>query len=153
MGPKSMTITADHMTMDFNEQTGRLHDTDAQENERTYAMFNHLIGLISLADVSGILALIGTIIMWRVKKDESPFLDDHGREATNFQISLLLYSFLGVAFGFLTFGIGFIIAVPMLIGLFVLLLIGGIRGAMAANRGEYYRYPMCIRFIKGAGEA
>ena len=141
------------MTMQFNEQTGRLRDTDAREDERTYSMFNHLLGLISLAEVSSILALIGTIIMWRVKKTESPFLDDHGREATNFQISLIVYAIIGVVFGIITFGIGFIVTVPLMLGMVVLRLIGTIRGAMAAHRGEYYRYPMCIRFIKGPDEA
>lgn len=135
---------------------GRVTDPAADSSERTYALFNHLIGLLSLASSSvPIPGLIGTIIMWRIKCKESPFLDDHGREAVNFQISLLVYVIggvaLGVALSVLTLGL---IAVLMpvfagigVIGLVVLTLVGCIRGAMAANRREYYRYPMCIRFI------
>lgn len=149
-----MTIAADPMTTTFNAQTGRLHDTAAGESERTYSMFNHLIGLLSLADVAiPFTALIGTLIMWRVKKDESPFLDDHGREATNFQISVLLYVIIGAAFTILTLGIGSILTGPGLLALLVLKLVGSIRGAIAANKGEYYRYPMTIRFIKAPYEA
>jgi uncharacterized Tic20 family protein len=79
--------------------------------------------------------------MWLIKKDTSPFLDDHGRESVNFQISLLIYMILG---GVLTLcGVGFIImvAVP------VLGLVGSIMAAVAANRGEYFRYPATIRLI------
>ena len=146
--------TLEEMTTTIDPQTGRLHDDLALESERTYSMFNHLIGLLSLADIAiPFAALIGTAIMWRVKRGESPFLDDHGREATNFQLSLILYVIIGVVIGVATLGIGFILAGPAWLALVVLKLVGGIRGAMAANRGEYYRYPMCIRFFKAPGEA
>ena len=116
-------------------------------------MFNHLVGSSpSRTWRFPFAAVIGTLIMWRVKKDNSVFLDDHGREATNFQLSLILYVMIGVAFGFVTLGVGFILSGPALLALIVLKLVGSIRGAMAANRGEYYRYPMCIRFIKAPYE-
>ena len=130
-------------------------DEQASEAERTYCTFQHLIGLLSLATGMGFLGLIGAIIMWRIKANESPFYDDHGREAVNFQISLLVYLFggglvLGL-FTLVTLGIGAVIAVPlMIVGtifLVVIRLVGCIRGAVAANRGEYYRYPMCLRFL------
>jgi len=127
-----------------NPATGRYFDQHALENERTYALFNHLIGLLSLADLS-ILGLIGSVVMWRIKAKESPFLDDHGREAVNFQISLLLYAFVGsVLIGIITLGFGIPLVLLFLLGL---RLYGCIRGAIAANRGEFYRYPMCIRFL------
>lgn len=148
-----MYAATPHMNTTINPQTGRVRDELADESERTYAMFNHLVGLLSLADLAiPFAALIGTLIMWRVKKENSVFLDDHGREATNFQLSLILYVVIGLAFAFVTLGIGFILAAPAILALFVLKLIGCIRGAIAANRGEYYRYPMCIRFIKAPYE-
>ncbi len=133
---------------------GRAYDQYADANERTYALFTHLVGLVSLS--SGglpLLGLIGTIIMWRIKAAESPFLDDHGREATNFQLSLILYTLLGVAFMIVTLGIGALLAVPGMIAMVVLSIFGQVRGAMAAHRGEYYRYPCCVRFIKAPDEA
>jgi uncharacterized Tic20 family protein len=111
-------------------------------------------------DGVGVLGLIGAIIMWRIKADEAQFLDDHGREAVNFQISLLAYALGGtiggVIFSIVTLGIGSVVfaLTPLaVLGLIALRLVGCIRGAMAAHRGEYYRYPMCIRFIKGPADA
>ncbi len=129
-------------------------DPEAREDERTYALFNHLVGLLSLADMT-ILGLIGTIVMWRIRAKTSPFLDDHGREAVNFQLSLLIYTIGGALvltiFTAITLGIGIVLALPIgalgVLFLFILRLVGGIRGAMYASRGQFYRYPMCLRLI------
>ncbi len=153
-GAITMFAATPDMNTTLDPQTGRIRDELADDGERTYSMFNHLIGLLSLADVAiPLAALIGTVIMWRVKKDQSAFLDDHGREATNFQLSVLLYFLIGVVFGVVTLGIGVIVVAPAMIGLMILKLVGSIRGAIAANKGEFYRYPMCIRFLKAPGEA
>ncbi len=138
----------------------RLVDDHADSGEKTYATFNHLAGLLGLADGMGIVAFIATIVMWRLKTNESPFLDDHGREAVNFQISMTLLLIAGwVLWGLfvaVTIGIGVVtlpLAILATIALFVVRLVAGIRGAMAANRGEFYRYPMCLRFIAEPDEA
>lgn len=143
-----------------SEETGRFIDDSTQSGDKTYALFNHLVGLVSVSDGMGILSLVGAIIMWRIRAKDSPFLDDHGRESVNFQISLLLYLIGGALVGGLitaiTLGIGAIVVVPLggigIVFLIVLRLVGCIRGAIAANRGEYYRYPMCIRFIQGPAD-
>ena len=122
---------------------------------RTYTTVGHLLGLVSALDAMGFLGLIGSIIMWRIKAKESPFHDDHGREAVNFQISLLLYMIGGAIilglFTAITLGVGIILTGPAaVLGIVFLIgirLVGCIRGAIAANRGEYYRYPMCLRFL------
>ena len=127
-----------------NAASGRYVDGLVPEAQRTYGLFTHLAGLLSLLDLT-LAGPIATLIMWRIKANESEYLDDHGREAMNFQISLVLYSLAAVPIGIITFGLG----VPVvLFAVWVLRLVGCIRGAMAANRGEYYRYPMCMRFIK-----
>ena len=91
------------------------------------------------------------IAMWQIKKKDSPFVDDHGREAVNFQLSLILYSFalpaIAAIIGVLTLGVGFLLMLPAIALPFVLGLVGMIMGMIAANRGEYFRYPMTIRFI------
>lgn len=131
---------------------GHVHDRDATADNATYAVFNHLAGLLSL--ISGgipFASLIATLIMWRMKKDESPFLDDHGREAVNFQLSLMLYwavgAVVGTVFAIVTLGLGSALLPVGGLLLIALNLIGSIRGARAAGRREYYRYPMNIRFI------
>lgn len=134
---------------------GRLRDESADRSERQFAMFNHLAGLLSLADFT-FLGVIATVVMWLSRRDDSEFLDDHGKEAVNFQISLLLYVVFGVVaavlFAIMTLGIGaplLVIFGPLgAVFLFVLRLVGCISAAMAANRGEFYRYPMCIRLIR-----
>lgn len=132
-------------------------DPYADSSARTYASLSHLAGLLALADGMGFVSLLATIVMWRLRADDSPFLDDHGREATNFQISQLLYILVGgVALGLftlVTLGLGIVLALPIFIigalALVVVRIVGCIRGAIAANRGEYYRYPMTIRILSG----
>lgn len=128
---------------------GRAYDPDATSDERTYAMFIHLslLGHIVLTFV----AIAIPIIMWAVKKAESPFLDDHGREAINFQISLFIWSILlpilAAIIGVLTCGVGLILLIPAALLPYILGLVGMIQAAIAANRGEFYRYPMTFRFL------
>jgi uncharacterized Tic20 family protein len=124
---------------------GPVVDPSADESERTYALFQHLIGLLGLFDGGFIVGLIGSIVMWRIKANDSPFLDDHGREAVNFQLSLAMYAILGTAvIALVSLGL---LVIPWIIFLYVLRLVGCIRGAMWANRGQYFRYPMTIRFL------
>ncbi len=116
---------------------GRVRDPDATQSERTYATFLHL----SLLLFHLVLPVVPALVMWLIKKDQSPYLDDHGKEAVNFQISVLIY---GVcAFVLLAIGIG-VILIPLV---YILGIVGMILAAVAANRGEYYRYPMCLRLI------
>jgi hypothetical protein len=116
--------------------------TDA--DVRSYATFTHIVPLIAHLGGPFIVPLVAAIIMWQIKKDQSPFLDDHGREATNFQLSLLIYAVLVIPIAaIITCGLGAILAIPLII----LNIVGCILAAKAAHRGEYYRYPMSIRII------
>ena len=58
---------------------------------RSYATFTHIVPLISHLGGPIVVPIVAAIIMWQIKKDQSPFIDDHGREAVNFQISLAIY--------------------------------------------------------------
>mgnify|MGYP003629805863 CR=1 FL=1 len=129
-----------HRPPPVNEQ-GKAYDPDAGNDERTYAMFMHLSLLAHV--VLSLIAIVIPIIMWNIKKDESPFLDDHGREALNFQISLLVLSIILIPIGIITCSAGFFLYIP----LYVMALVGMIQASTAANRGEFYRYPMTFRFI------
>ncbi len=125
---------------DQHERTGaggRALDPAATPAERTYATFTHL----SLLAVHALIPVIPALVMWLIKRHESPFLDDHGKEAVNFQISLLIY--FGIAFVLTFVCVGYVL-VPAVYGLGIL---GMIMAAIAANRGEFYRYPACIRLL------
>lgn len=111
-----------------------------QEWERTYAMFIHLTLLaVHLIPVP----VVPALIMWLIKRDQSPFIDDHGKEAVNFQISLVLYSLVGFPLMFVC-GIG----IAVWVAAYILGIVGLILAAIASNKGQFYRYPVCLRFVK-----
>lgn len=110
------------------------------QDERTLGMLCHLLGLLT--------GFVGPLILWLVKKDESAFVDHHGKEALNFQITYILVA-LGagaVIFVLCIVVIGFFL-IPVLFVLPILVIIAGIIACISANRGEWSRYPGCIRFI------
>jgi uncharacterized Tic20 family protein len=100
-----------------------------------------LAGLGGLV-VPAIGSVIAPLVIWQIKKDEFEFVDDQGKEAVNFQISILIYALVA---GLLCFAcIGFFLLPAVYIFDLIFLLIAGIK----ANNGEHYRYPLTIRFIK-----
>ena len=120
---------------------GRFVYPDSTPDERTFALLMHLSVLGQW--VIPPFAIIAPIVMWQMKKDESPFIDEHGREVVNFQISLLLYAAVFFVLGFVTCGVAFgLVALVYVLGL-----VGMILGAIASNRGESFRYPMTLRFL------
>jgi uncharacterized Tic20 family protein len=117
---------------------GRVVDAAAAEWERTYAMFTHL----SLLAFHVAMPVLPALILWLIKRDRSPFVDDHGREAINFQVSLVLYYVVGLAL-MAACGLG----VLVWIATYILGIVGMIIAARAAHNGQYYRYPATIRFL------
>ena len=116
----------------------RFRDPDATSSDRKKAMAVHLLGLSSFVGVP----VVPTLILWLITKDDSGFVADHGKEATNFQISILLYAIVGGLLSMVLIGI------PIVIGVLVLKIVGMILACVAAKDSEYFRYPMCLRFIK-----
>lgn len=110
-------------------------ELDADSSSRAIAVCSHLVCLVLPVPV------VPQLIFWLLLKDKSPFIDDHGKEALNFQISIVLYAFI---FGLLIF---ILIGIPLLIALPFFQIIFAIVAAIAAGRGAYYRYPMTIRLI------
>ena len=82
------------------------------------------------------------LIFWLVKKDESPFMDHHGREAVNFHLTIMIAGLVCGALACLV--IGFILLPLVGIASIVYSILAGV----AANRGEWYRFPYTIRMIK-----
>jgi uncharacterized Tic20 family protein len=77
-----------------------------------------------------------------MKKEEMPMVDEHGKEVINFQISITLWIFIAAIFAFILIGLPFLIILAVLQIVFVII------GAIKADSGELYRYPLTIRFIK-----
>lgn len=101
----------------------------------------------TLAHLSGILSIIATFVIYIVYKDRGPFVRDQVTEALNFQITAWIAGFVGgiviAILAAVTAGIGAILWLAFLaVPVFMVL------GALAANRGEAYRYPFNWRVIK-----
>jgi uncharacterized Tic20 family protein len=119
--------------------------TATQEN--LWPMLSHLSALAGLIIPFG--NIIGPLVVWLVKKDEMPIVNEYGKESLNFQISATLYMIgLGIVATILSFiAIGFLLF-PLigLAGLADLVLV--IIASVQANKGIAYHYPVTIRFIK-----
>jgi uncharacterized protein len=86
--------------------------------------------------------ILGPLIVWLAKRNDSPEIDQHGKESLNFQISMLIYN---VIAGILCLVlIGFVILAILHILNLVLVIIASIQ----ASEGKFYRYPIAIRLIK-----
>lgn len=108
---------------------------------RKWAMINHIVALVGLAG-NGIGFLLGPLIVWLLKKDEDPYVDDQGKEAVNFQITMFLGMLISIPLAFVLIGFFTMFIIGILMILFPII------AAVKANNGEYYRYPISIRFIK-----
>ena len=112
-------------------------------DERLWAMLAHLSGLLGFVISVGILAFLGPLIIWLAKKEDSQFVDFHGKEALNLQISLVIAYVACIALTVVTCGFGIVLFLIPTVYQFIFNIVAGIK----ANAGEYYRYPISIRFI------
>ena len=110
-------------------------------------MWCHMSALAGLVIPFG--NLIGPLVVWQMKRNEFPSVDEHGKESLNFQLSVLIYLLAGAVLAFIGtfFCVGWLLF-PVLIvlhfGALVLAVIAGIK----ANDGVLYRYPLNLRLIK-----
>jgi uncharacterized protein len=110
--------------------------------ERQWGMFAHLAALAGL--FVGGLTFVGPLIVWLIKKDQSKFVDYHGKESLNFQLNILIYYVLTMVVTLVTCGVTFPLPLAVLVYSIVMPIIAG----MAANKGESYQYPLTFRIIK-----
>jgi uncharacterized Tic20 family protein len=103
------------------------------QDERNFAMLAHLLGIFT--------GFLGALIIWLIKKDDSPYVAQEAKEALNFQITL--------AIGYLIAGL----LIVILIGIFLLPalhlvnIIFSIMAAIDASKGKPYRYPFALRLV------
>ncbi len=108
-------------------------------NAKMWGMLCHLSALVQFV---GIPSILGPLVIWLIKKNEMPFVDDQGKEAVNFHITILLAAL--IVSPTICIGVGLI----LLIGLGLAGIIFSIIAAVKANSGVYYRYPFAVRLIK-----
>lgn len=103
-------------------------------DDKNLGMLCHLLGFFT--------SFLGPLILWLIKKDTMPYVDYHGKEALNFQITVMIAAAVG---SFATIiGVGCIILPAVWIGNIVLSIIA----CISASKGEYYKYPVCLRLVK-----
>ena len=107
-------------------------------DERTWAIAAHLSSFVAAYVALG---LLGPLTVMLIAGPRSAFVRRHAVEALNFNISVLIYLAIAAVLSLVLIGI------PMLIAIGVLYVISVIRGAIAASRGEEFRYPLTLRFV------
>ena len=115
-----------------------------EDKNKQSNMWGMLCHLTSLSVYIGIPFgnIIGPLVVWLIKKDEFPFVNEQGQESLNFQISMTIYGFVSVILCLVV--IGFVLIGIILVANIILVVIASVK----ANKGEAYRYPFTIRFIK-----
>jgi uncharacterized protein len=113
----------------------------ASQDEKLWGMLCHLSALVAYVGVP-FGHIIGPLIVWLIKKDQLPLVDDQGKESLNFQISMTIYGAVSLVLALVVIGIFLLIA--LLIFDLVMIIVASIK----ANQGIAYRYPLTIRLIK-----
>lgn len=120
--------------------------------EKQWAMFAHLSALLGGIITSGwagsIGCFVGPLIIWLVKKDTLPFVDDQAKEALNFNITVGIVFLALLLLSIVTLGVGLVVAIPLWIIIGIAWLVLTIIAAIKANEGTAYRYPFALRLIK-----
>jgi uncharacterized Tic20 family protein len=110
------------------------------QDSKTMGMLAHLLGIFTF--------WLGPLVIWLIKREQSPFVNDQAKEALNWQLTIFIpYFVLLVARCFLPFGLGCAASI-LVFALFIVNLIFSILGAMAASKGVAYRYPFTFGLIK-----
>jgi len=115
--------------------------SDIPKNIRTSAMLCHILALVGLLG-NGIGFLLAPLIYWTIKKDEDPFVNDHGKESVNFQLTMLILMLISGLLSLVVIGFIFLAVFGLMMIIFPII------AGLKANDGETYRYPMTYRFIK-----
>lgn len=106
---------------------------EMSRDARNMAMLCHLLGIVGF---------FAPLMIWLIEREKHRFVDEHGREAMNYQVSLLLYYF-----------VSWLLA-PLIIGIFMLCVLTIVHvalvivAAVKASHGKLWRYPIAISFLK-----
>ena len=118
-------------------------DARPTRSERRWGMACHLVALTGFLMQPVVASVVAPLVLWLIKKDDSPFIDDQGRESLNFQLSVFIYTVVAV-FLIPLLGIGLLLLAGLVVFDFVYVLIAAVK----AGEGEAFRYPASLRLIK-----
>jgi uncharacterized Tic20 family protein len=105
-------------------------------DDKTFCILAHILGIVA--------SLFGPLIIWLIKKDESPAVDAHGKEALNFQITMAIALLVAVILSVVTCGVLFFLPfIPVVYNIVMCII-----ATMKASEGVLYRYPATLRLVK-----
>jgi len=126
----------------------RIHEAGSQDptgpvdgSSNAWAMACHLSGLADFANVFFGLGILIPLVIWLARRSEDSFVDYHGKEAVNFQITVLFWTLVFAALSCCLIGIPFLVVLPIVETIFAVL------AAIEAAGGRRYRYPLTMRLI------
>lgn len=108
--------------------------------QKQWGMWLHLSQLANV--ILFPVGIVVPIVLWQMKKDEMPALDAHGKMVVNWMISSFIYGVVSIVLVF------FVVGIFLLLALGVLGIVFPIVGAVKANNGELWDYPLTIKFLK-----
>lgn len=110
---------------------------------RAWAMACHIGGLASFANVCCLfgLGVVVPLAIWMTQRERDPFIDQHGKEAINFQFNVLFWSLVFYALSFCLIG------VPLLLALHCAEVVLVVLASIEAAEGRTFRYPLTVRII------
>ena len=122
------------------------------EEQRRWAMFAHLSvllgGLLSSGWAGGVGYFLGPLVIWLLKRDTMPFVADQGKEALNFAITVSIACLALLLLTVMSLGVAILLTLPLLALIGIVALVFVIIGAIKANEGVAYRYPISLRLVK-----
>mgnify|MGYP001241935608 CR=1 FL=1 len=107
--------------------------------ERQWATFAHLAALAGFVVPFG--NIVGPLVIWLIKKETMPFVDEQGKEAVNFNITVAIAAIVCWLLVFVL--IGFLLLPALIITWLVFVILATVK----ANAGEHYRYPIALRLV------
>lgn len=107
---------------------------EVSNDAKNMGVLCHLLGFFT--------SFVGPLIIWLLKKDQMPFVDHHGKEALNFQITLAIAYVVAWISIFCFIG-AFLVPILVLADLIFCII-----ACIAASKGKYYKYPVSLRLIK-----
>ena len=109
--------------------------------ERDWALFCHISALCGIF-FPILLHIVPPLLLWLLRREEYPFVEDQGKEAVNFGISLSIY--MAVSIFLMVVFIGFLLFPALLLFGAIISIVATVK----ASEGTYFRYPLSIRFIR-----
>ncbi len=110
-------------------------------NERTWVVACHASALLGFF-APGVGHILPVLLVWLLKRAESPAVEEHGKESLNFQISMLLYNIVAGLLCLIL--VGFVFLAILHVANLILVIIASVK----ASEGTLYRYPFTLRLLK-----